>query len=145
MHDRFELPAGLWIAEHGPRKQCAIDAAVRLEKDLSELRGDGVCRWRAGPEGLMHDLVSVYGGNTSVLQPREHVTFARRNATGESDLQRRNSAALMVFAISIAMVSGPTPPGTGVRAPATSPTSGCTSPTSTEPLRSKSPRRGCPS
>ena len=36
--------------------------------------------------------------------------------------------------ISITMVKGPTPPGTGVKAPATARTSsGCTSPTSTEP------------
>ena len=46
---------------------------------------------------------------------------------------RRSSAALIVFAMSIAIVSGPTPPGTGVIAPATSATSGCTSPTSTDP------------
>ena len=47
--------------------------------------------------------------------------------------------------MSMAIVSGPTPPGTGVMAPATSATSGWTSPTSTEPFRSKSARRGCPS
>ena len=41
------------------------------------------------------------------------------------------AAAFTVFAISIAIVSGPTPPGTGVSAPATSATDGsCTSPTS---------------
>ena len=40
-----------------------------------------------------------------------------------------------VFFISIAIVSGPTPPGTGVSAPATSATSGCTSPTSDRALR----------
>ena len=45
----------------------------------------------------------------------------------------RSSAAFTVFAISIAIVSGPTPPGTGVSAPAVAATSGCTSPTSTEP------------
>src|SRR5262245_49339573 len=33
------------------------------------------------------------------------------------------------------MVNGPTPPGTGVMAPATSATDGCTSPTTNEPRR----------
>ena len=40
------------------------------------------------------------------------------------------------------MVSGPTPPGTGVRAPATAATSGCTSPTTVAPRRSSTSRRG---
>ena len=45
--------------------------------------------------------------------------------------QAAPTAALTVFAISIAIVSGPTPPGTGVSAPATCATSrACTSPTS---------------
>jgi hypothetical protein len=43
-------------------------------------------------------------------------------------------AAFTVLAISIAMVNGPTPPGTGVMAPAISATSGWTSPTKVEPL-----------
>ena len=40
----------------------------------------------------------------------------------------REAAAASVLAISMPMVSGPTPPGTGVMAPAISATSGCTSP-----------------
>src|SRR5215813_14242451 len=49
----------------------------------------------------------------------------------------RRSAAATVFTISSAMVSGPTPPGTGLYAPAFSATSiGSTSPTSTLPFLS---------
>src|SRR5579871_2424538 len=47
---------------------------------------------------------------------------------------RRSLHASTVFAMSIAMVNGPTPPGTGVIAPATSATLGSTSPTSVEPF-----------
>src|SRR5271156_885139 len=47
---------------------------------------------------------------------------------------RRILAALTVLYISIAIVRGPTPPGPGVKAPATSATSGCTSPTRVEPF-----------
>ncbi len=50
-------------------------------------------------------------------------------------------AAVSVFLSSIAMVSGPTPPGTGVSAPATSSTSGWTSPRTSEPRRSNAARR----
>ena len=46
----------------------------------------------------------------------------------------RSSAAVTVLRRTMATVSGPTPPGTGVSAPATSSTSGCTSPTSTLPF-----------
>src|SRR5450432_4560428 len=47
---------------------------------------------------------------------------------------RRSRAAFTVLLISMVMVIGPTPPGTGVSAPATLAASGCTSPTSAEPL-----------
>src|SRR5439155_17685520 len=50
-------------------------------------------------------------------------------------------AAVTVFLSSIATVSGPTPPGTGDKAPATFTTSGWTSPTTSEPRRSNASRR----
>src|SRR5258708_2927052 len=63
------------------------------------------------------------------------------HAPGESGAQhgdylnpRRILHALRVLAISMAMVSGPPPPGTGVMSPATSATRGSTSPTSVEPF-----------
>ena len=71
---------------------------------------------------------------------RRDEATARRNARaagaeiGESYSPTLSCAARRVFIISIVMVNGPTPPGTGVRAPATSATSGCTSPTSTDPF-----------
>ena len=46
-----------------------------------------------------------------------------------------------MFLSSIAIVSGPTPPGTGDSAPATSATSGWTSPTTIDPRRSNASRR----
>ena len=55
-----------------------------------------------------------------------------------SGTPRRSLAACTVLAMSMAMVSGPTPPGTGVMAPATSATWGWTSPTSTATFGTKS-------
>src|ERR1035437_2912459 len=67
--------------------------------------------------------------------------FSADDAARQPDFQHtpeRRSAEATVLTISMAMVSGPTPPGTGVYAPARSTTPmGSTSPTSTLPLRSK--------
>ena len=64
--------------------------------------------------------------------------FSTGDAARQPNLQHtpgRRSAEATVLTISIAMVSGPTPPGTGVYAPARSTTSiGSTSPTSTLPF-----------
>ena len=71
--------------------------------------------------------------------PPQDVGLAARNATGQAHPQQglprysgtAAAAARTVFFSSSAIVSGPTPPGTGVRADATSRTDGaCTSPTS---------------
>ena len=80
-------------------------------------------RRRDGPKGLR----SPAGGDP--LQP---VTISTS----------RLSAATTVLFISIAMVSGPTPRGTGVSAPATDATRGSTSPTRSEPFLANSARRG---
>lgn len=53
---------------------------------------------------------------------KRHIPF-RRNAdksSAFSTVQRRRSQAVTALLIRIAMVIGPTPPGTGVIAPATS-------------------------
>ena len=77
---------------------------------------------------------------TSTLETRTRST--PRRLAGARALETAPAcrcAAVRVFFISIAMVSGPTPPGTGVSAPATSATAGCTSPTATEPFAAARP------
>ena len=70
--------------------------------------------------------------------------FARAETAGQRDPQhrlrshrcgcpRRAFAAVTVFCISIAMVSAPTPPGTGVYAPESAKAAGSISPTTVEP------------
>src|ERR1700735_3780758 len=54
---------------------------------------------------------------------------------------RRRVSARTVLLINMAIVSGPTPPGDGVIAPATSATSGCTSPISADPFSRNFARR----
>src|SRR5688572_16244223 len=141
MNDGLQLPACRGFSEHLLGDHFSVDAAVRSQKRPAEQGRDGSGRRRALSERLVHDIVGVDGGNASVLQSRKHVTLAGGDSARQCDPQhdayrpqaRRSSAATIVFAMSIAIVSGPTPPGTGVSAPAISATSGCTSPTSTAP------------
>ena len=60
-------------------------------------------------------------------------TQHRGKASPPSLAPRRAFAAVSVFCISIAIVSAPTPPGTGVYAPDTANAAGSTSPTTVEP------------
>src|SRR5439155_13719696 len=67
----------------------------------------------------------------------------QRDTKDDWDLpdKRRSLAAFTVLLISIVMVMGPTPPGTGVSAPAVFTASGWTSPISTLPLARNFSRR----
>src|SRR6185312_8762455 len=87
----------------------------------------------------MRDLVGVHQVSAARGEHLCYYCFSAGESSCNADTQahakpRRILAAFTVFDINMAMVSGPTPPGTGVMAPATSATRGCTSPTSVEPL-----------
>src|SRR5690606_31797760 len=88
----------------------------------------------------------VDGGNAPRRQRAGDVALAGREASGQRDADHAAlaSAAVTVLTSSCAIVSGPTPPGTGVSAPATSATAGWTSPTTMEPRASNAARRGEP-
>src|SRR5260370_27111310 len=62
-------------------------------------------------------------------------------SVADEALPRRRRAAFTVLLMSMVMVMGPTPPGTGVSAPAVFAASGCTSPTRAEPLARNFSRR----
>ncbi len=96
----------------------------------------------AGLDHLVRDLVGFEHVAAEFAKHRGHRAFAGGDSAGQADAQhqglaarraarvpcerdpRRRRAAFTVLLISMAMVSGPTPPGTGVIAPATSATSG---------------------
>ena len=131
----------------------AIDGAVGGEDVGAEARGDRRGRFGAGRRHAVREHVGVEARHAAPPELLEHVALAGRDAAGQCDFQHRSGrrlqpaepgrlpsrilpvlpvrscAAVSVFFSSIAIVSGPTPPGTGVSAPATSATSGCTSPT----------------
>ena len=85
----------------------------------------------ASPAGLRPE------GSRARKDPHADRRTLHDHRTAAACSVRRASAALIVFASNIAIVKGPTPPGTGVSAPATHATSGCTSPVTTDPRLSK--------
>src|SRR5262245_2764822 len=93
----------------------------------------------------MRERVGVKARHAATSELVEHIALPRCDAAGQADFEHRASAAVTVFFSNIAIVSGPTPPGTGDNAPATSATSGCTSPTRIEPRLANVSRRFDPS
>src|SRR5208282_4607371 len=116
--------------------KCAIHLRSQRVLFLGTVDGDALHRAIKLALNMAHGLVltaipaNIYGRYGSY-----------RIATALTACPRRSFAALTVLLISMAMVSGPTPPGTGVMAPATSATLGCTSPIRVEPLAAKSRSR----
>src|SRR5581483_386947 len=106
-------------------------------------RGD--LRRRFGPSRFdaVRERVGIQTRNPALTKPLEHVALAGRNAAAKCNARHGRDglpahpalqlAAASVFFNSMTIVSGPTPPGTGDSAPATSATSGCTSPTVSDP------------
>jgi len=119
------------------RSREAIIAAGALVRD----RVSAGEHWRlltapwlhGGIDHLVGNGVEVQRSQSGRGEPAQDVRLPAGDSAGEADPQdARRPAAFTVFFMSIAIVSGPTPPGTGVSAPATSRTDGaCTSPTRT--------------
>src|SRR5262249_25410294 len=139
MNDAVEL--GYPAAIEGQRGQpSAINRAVRAQnlpaKGFHQLLVDRL----AGAVELVHNLVGVNHFSAQVREYSGDRGFAAGHAAGQAHAQhrylrpRRMVQAFTVLAMSMAIVNGPTPPGTGVMAPATSAARGSTSPTSVEPF-----------
>src|SRR6185437_1540390 len=97
-------------------------------------------------QNLLCPRVGVNHRHATGAQHLRYRAFAARQPARQSDPchfgSRRRCAAARVFFINIAMVSGPTPPGTGVKALASAHAArGSTSPTSVLPRLANSSRR----
>jgi|SRR5690242_13828804 len=119
----------------------AVDAGVGIEDRISKMAYDCIVGASARLEQFVSDLVSIENISSSCSKHLSDAGFAAGQPPGETNSQahgsanpRRMQAALTVFDMSMAMVSGPTPPGTGVIAPATFATAGWTSPISVDPF-----------
>src|SRR6185437_13148101 len=124
-------------SEDTRRKRATIDFTSLCKDALTEFADHRVVRFPASRQHGMAELVGMDHQAAPAGERFRDEAFAAGEAPGESDFQHlphRRSAASTVFAMSMAMVSGPTPPGTGVYAEARSTTSsGCTSPTRIPP------------
>ena len=135
VHDRVEPHARLGVGEHQRGESGTVERAI-LQHRIAEGRHDLDERLAARRRRVACGLVEVERPAAACREPPEHLRLSGRDAAGEADAEQGSpqgafSAARTVFAISIAIVRGPTPPGTGVSAPATADTSlACTSPTS---------------
>src|SRR5918995_87560 len=156
MHDGLQIPARFLVTEDNAAERLPVDAAVRRAdgraKSFQDARGARCARC----DRRVREGVGVDGGNTVVGEPPPNPRLPRRDPAGERDrahparqardmaglLASRASAATSVLLRSSAIVSGPTPPGTGVSAPATAETPGWTSPTTSAPRLAKAERRG---
>src|SRR5207248_1504216 len=111
----------------------AVDPAVRQEDLAAVLAQQRLVPRLARAVEVRHDVVGVDRHRAEGRERPRHRRLAAGEAAGEPDRQyhpRLRFAAATVFFISMAIVIGPTPPGTGVihratsatRAKSTSPT-----------------------
>ena len=129
-HDARRAPCGRW---RRPRRGCRGPNAATTSDGR---RPPGAITSCATPS---RSRVQKPGAASRRRHPRLPQAMPPVSPTLSMQRPRRPHAAATVLLRSMAMVSGPTPPGTGVSAPATSRTEGaCTSPTSACPFFSNS-------
>ena len=121
----------------------AIDALIRTQNRASKFEDDILVRGLAGLLELTRESISIENETAEIAHHRGNGAFAATDSAGQADAEhqdpagdaadcelceaeaaRRIRAASTVLCMSMAMVRGPTPPGTGVMAPATLAASG---------------------
>ena len=133
VHEGVQPRACLRIGEDELAQPLAVHAAVGGQ-DLAAEGPHHVGMGRPpGGHHIVGDAVEVERGQARLRQAAQDVGLAAGDSAREADPQDEHPrAAFTVFFMRRAIVKGPTPPGTGVRAEATSRTEGaCTSPTRT--------------
>src|SRR5438132_2618475 len=162
VHDGVEaIELGL-IREDNRAKLCAVHAPRRIDDRTTKFLNDSIVGGLAGFDELVRQPVGVQNREAHFAEHGGDGAFAAGDAAGEAKSEhlffdyraeavdcvaenfgeaRRRRAALTVLLISMVMVMGPTPPGTGVRAPAMLIAAGWTSPTRALPLARNFSRR----
>jgi len=147
MDGALEPRSGSRVGDDELGESTAIDATGGIEHRFPEEERDILGARAPGFVELVDMGVTIEDLGAEALENRPDGRLARRQTTGETDRARsrthdpwprRRRAARAVLAMSMAMVSGPTPPGTGVIRPAMGATLVVsTSPQSTAPRLSK--------
>ena len=118
MHQAVQLRQPVRPFEHLRRQPGPVDRAIRRQHTRPELADHGVVRLRARHQHLVPKLIGLDQVAAEVRQRLSHEALAggqsARQPYAKHAFLSSRSAASMVFTMSMAMVSGPTPPGTGV-------------------------------
>jgi len=128
--DCFEVGTRETIGEDDARERGAIERAVIAENRRAKPRDDGREASRTRRDGIARQAIRIDNRDARRGKLRRAVGLSCRYPAGQcgehhdQPLPSRAVAAETVFLSSMAIVSGPTPPGTGVSAPATSATPG---------------------
>src|SRR5581483_5519154 len=145
MHQRIQYSEPVGPIENLRSQQLAVNAAGGIEDAGAELLDHARIGFPLRLQDLMSKTIRLNQMAPQILQSLADEALAARESSGEPYAEHnpsRRSADCTALTMSIAIVRGPTPPGTGVYAPAFSATSpGCTSPTRILPLRSKTCKR----
>ena len=115
------IDAALGVGDGGTK--FAEDFVVGGLTRLDELVGERVCVKNRKAHIAEHDGNGAFAAGDSAGESEsqhfsDHRAVAVDGVAENSGATRRNRAAFMVLLMSMVMVIGPTPPGTGVRAPA---------------------------
>ncbi len=146
VHNGVQTREALWISEHDGAKLRPVDEIIRREDAASKFANHCVVSFASGLDHPVRDLVRFEDVAAEFAKHRDHRGLPSGDPSGQADAQHqglaaatpalratasvgiapalRRPAAFTVLLISMAIVSGPTPPGTGVIAPATSATAG---------------------
>ena len=142
MEDRIQELALFFVRKHDRTQKGPIECAVLSENFASKSLND---RFQSGGTRfhyLTRSRIGVKNAASELSQDAQHERLSDCNRSGKADFQhnvrkalgaagrtaqvtnlryrfRRHFAACSVFLISMATVRRPTPPGTGVRQPAT--------------------------
>src|SRR5260370_31380635 len=163
MNDGVEASKFSRVGEDDGGELCAIDAIAAIQNGRAKFADHFFVRGLAGLDEGVREGIGVEYGEAHFAQHDRDRGLTTGDAPGEAEakhtlgrlpptvgcavatldeiLPRRRRAAFTVLLMSMVMVMGPTPPGTGVSAPAGVTASGCTSPTSTEPFSRNFSRR----
>ncbi len=143
VNDAVEAFETVGVIEDEGGKGAAVDLAVGGEDGRAELADDVRVGFAVFGQYLVAEIIGLDEMAAELFEGAADEGFAAGQAAGEAyeehgaagAARRRDSAERTVLDMSMAMVRGPTPPGTGVRAPATSgPSTGWTSPMRMLPL-----------
>ena len=130
MDDGFEIGARCAVGEYESPESRPIERAIRAQETVAEPCEHSAESRRTWRDSLPRQPVRVDRGCAERGERAQAKGLACGNAAGERGAHHvqampiRARAAATVFLSSIAIVSGPTPPGTGVSAPATHATAG---------------------